>query len=126
MSFPVIETEPMSTTQYSLDIPLRGAKHLGSVVSAKYQTVRPIEANLLRASVDIETASRIFKQDRLGLFVVRPSADPISYTNDRLAQIDNIIDTIGWKLHKQGVHMGVEDEPVALAQDIADWAEIRA
>jgi len=95
-------------------------------VSAKYKTMQPIEANLLRATIDLETASRIFRQDRLGLFVVRPSPDPIAYPKDRLAQIDDIIDTVGWKLHKQGVHVGVDEEPAALANEIVEWAEIRA
>jgi hypothetical protein len=127
----IISPEPLYTVRendriYALDIPLRGARHLGSVVSAKYRTVQPIEANLLRATIDLETASRMFKQDRLGLFVVRPSADPIAYPKDRLAQIDNIIDTIGWKLHKQGVHVGVDEEPAALAEEIIEWAEIQA
>jgi len=95
-------------------------------VSAKYKTMQPIEANLLRATIDLETASRIFRQDRLGLFVVRPSPDPIAYPKDRLAQIDDIIDTVGWKLHKQGVHVGVDEAPAALANEIVEWAEIRA
>ena len=127
----ILSPEPVYTATengrtYALDIPLRGAKHLGSVVSAKYKTMQPIEANLLRATVDLETAARIFKQDRLGLFVVRPSPDPISYPTDRIAQIDNMIDMIGWKLHKQGVHVGVDEEPSALAEEIIEWAEIRA
>ena len=126
----ILSPEPIYTVSengrtYALDIPLRGKKHLGSVVSAKYRTMQPIETNLLRATVDLETASRVFRQDRLGLFVVRPSPDPIAYPKDSLVQIDNLIDTIGWKLHKQKVYVGVDEEPVALAEDIAEWAEIR-
>lgn len=111
---------------HALDIPLRGVSHLGSVVSAKYKTMQVIETNLLRASVDLETASRLFKQDHVGLFVLRPRLDPIAFTENRLTQIDNVIDTIGWKLHKQGVHVAVDEEPSVLAQDIVEWAAVRA
>ena len=127
----IISSQPMYTVTengraYALDIPLRGARHLGSVVSARYKTIQPVEANLLRATVDLETASRVFKQDQLGLFVVRPAPDPIAYPQERLTQIDNIIDQIGWKLHKQGVYVGVDDAPAALAEEIAEWADVRA
>ena len=38
--------------------------------------------------------------------------------------LDDVIDTICWKLHKQGVHIGVEDTPDRLADEILSWSGI--
>ena len=110
--------------EYSLDIPLRGDSHLGSVVSAAYSSRSPLENSLLRASVDLETASRIFKQDRLGLFVLRPSPDDPIFGGKKLVEIDNVIDLLAWKLHKQGFTVGVEDDVQRLAGEVLDWCRI--
>jgi hypothetical protein len=106
---------------YPLDIPIRSDSVLGSLVSAAYRTKQPLENNLLRASLDLETAGRIFRQDRLGFFVMR-SVDAVDAAFGRMA--DDVIDTIGWKLHKQGVHVGVEDTPDRLADEILSWSGI--
>ena len=37
---------------------------------------------------------------------------------------DDVIDTIGWKLHKHGVHVGVQDTPERLADEILSWSGI--
>jgi hypothetical protein len=106
---------------YPLDIPIRSDRLLGSLVSAAYRTKQPLENNLLRASLDLETAARIFRQDRLGFFVMR-SVDALDAAFSKMA--DDVIDTIGWKLHKQGVHVGVEDTPERLADEILSWSGI--
>jgi hypothetical protein len=106
---------------YPLDIPIRSDRLLGGLVSAAYRTKQPLENNLLRASLDLETAARIFKQDRLGFFVMR-SIDALDAAFSRMA--DDVIDTIGWKLHKHGVHVGVEDTPDRLADEILSWSGI--
>lgn len=100
-----------------LDIPLRGGTHLGSVVSAGYRTKGPLENNLLRASLDLETAASIFKRDRLGFFVMRADADDAVD-----AELDDVVDTTCWKLHRQGIHVGVESTPERLADDILGWS----
>ena len=107
---------------YPLDIPLRSDRHLGSVVSGAYRTKQPLENNLLRASLDLETAARIFKQDKLGYFVLRQEAEGTGFPVDR--SFDEVIDTVGWKLHKHGIHVGVEDTPERLADDILNWSGI--
>ena len=106
---------------YPLDIPIRSDHLLGSLVSASYRTKQPLENNLLRASLDLETAARIFSQDRLGFFVMR-SIETLEASIGRA--LDDVIDTICWKLHKQGVHIGVEDTPDRLADEILSWSGI--
>jgi hypothetical protein len=106
-----------------LDIPLRSNRLLGSVVSAGYRTKTPLENNLLRSSLDLETAARIFKQDRLGFFVMRPEdADALDGGAD--AALDDFIDTTCWKLHKHGIHVGVEATATRLAEDILSWSGV--
>lgn len=105
-----------------LDIPLRSNRLLGSVVSAGYRTKTPLENNLLRCSLDLETAARIFKQDRLGFFVMRPDAGASEGAGD--PALDDFIDTTCWKLHKHGIHVGVEATPERLAEDILDWSGV--
>jgi hypothetical protein len=105
--------------RYPLDVPLRGDKLLGSVVSGAYRTRQPLENNLLRASLDLETAARIFKQDRLGFFVMRVVGEDAADSS-----LDDVIDTVGWKLHKHGVHVGIEETPERLADDILSWSGI--
>lgn len=110
--------------EYSLDIPLRGAQHLGSVVSAAYLSRSPLENNLLRACVDLETASRIFHRDKLGLFVLRPTADDPVFGGKKLVEIDNVIDMLAWKLDKQGFTIGVEDDVQRLAGEVMEWCRV--
>jgi hypothetical protein len=112
--------------EYSLDIPLRGGKHLGSVVSAAYASRNSLETNLLRASIDLETASRVFHQDRLGLFVLRPSVDDQMFGTKQHLEIDNVIDMLSWKLHKQGFTVGVEDDAQRLAGEVLEWCQVEA
>lgn len=106
---------------YPLDIPLRSERLLGSLVSGGYRSKQPLENNLLRASLDLETAGRIFKQDKLGFFVMR-SVEMVDGVIGHV--LDNVIDTIGWKLLKQGIHVGVEDTPERLADEILSWSGI--
>jgi hypothetical protein len=103
-----------------LDIPLRSDLLLGSVVSAGYRSKTPLENNLLRSSLDLETAARIFNQDRLGFFVMRPGTGGLETD----ASLDDVIDTTCWKLHKHGIHVGVEDSPARLAEEILGWSGI--
>lgn len=100
-----------------LDIPLRGDRYLGSVVSGGYRTKAPLESNLLRASLDLETAASIFKRDRLGFFVMRGGVDDAVDT-----ELDDVVDTTCWKLHRQGIHVGVENTPERLADEILGWS----
>lgn len=106
---------------YPLEIPIRSERLLGGLVSADYRTKQPLENNLLRASLDLETAARIFRQDRLGFFIMR-SVEAVDAAFSRVA--DDVIDTIGWKLLKQGVHVSVEDTPERLADEILSWSGI--
>lgn len=102
-----------------LDIPLRSDKALGSVVSGGYRTRAPLENNLLRSSLDLETAASIFKRDRLGFFVMRATSHADGGAD---AAMDDVVDTTCWKLHKQGIHVGVENTPERLADDILSWS----
>ena len=103
-----------------LEIPLRSDRLLGSVVSANYRSKQPLENNLLRSSLDLETAARIFKQDRLGFFVMRAAEEVVSGPID--PSLDEVLDTTCWKLHKHGIHVGVEESPDLLAEDILSWS----
>lgn len=103
-----------------LDIPLRSERLLGSVISGEYRTKVPLENNLLRASLDLETAASVFKHDRLGFFVMRSDSDDADALTD--PALDEVIDTTCWKLHKQGIHVGVEGTPERLADEILEWS----
>lgn len=106
-----------------LDIPLRGGKFLGSVVSAAHRSRLPLENNLLRSSLDLETAARIFKRDRLGFFVMRPQGAAYGEIEPD-ASLDDVIDTTCWKLHKHGIHVEVEPTADRLADDILGWSGV--
>lgn len=103
-----------------LDIPLRSDRLLGSIVSGGYRTKALLENNLLRSSLDLETAARIFKQDRLGFFVMRPDSSALDTGSD--GALDDFIETTCWKLHKHGIHVGVESTPARLAEDVLSWS----
>ena len=109
---------------HSLDIPLRGERHLGNVVSAAYSSRAPLENNLMRASLDLEIASRIFQKDSLGLFVLRPSSDDPHFGGKKLIEIDNIIDMMTWKLHKKGLTIAIEDDVQRLASQVLAWGHV--
>jgi hypothetical protein len=122
----IIASEPIFIARdgertYPLDIPIRSDRLLGALVSGAYRSKQPLENNLLRATLDLETAAIIFKQDRLGFFVMR-AVDAMDAAFTRI--VDDVIDTIAWKLVKQGVHVGVEETPERLADDILGWSGI--
>lgn len=105
-----------------LDIPIRGGNLLGGLVSAGQRSKLPLENNLLRSSLDLETAASIFKRDRLGFFVMRTPSNASEPDFD--PQLDDVIDTTCWKLHKQGIHVGVESTTSRLAEEILSWSGI--
>lgn len=108
-----------SARRIPLDIPLRSDRLLGSVVSAGYRTRTTLENNLLRSSLDLETAAKIFKRDGLGFFVMRPEPG-IDGAVD--ASLDEVVDTTCWKLQKHGIHVDVEANSDRLAEDILSWS----
>lgn len=120
------QSETLSTrdgdkTRY-LDIPLQGNFALGSVISGWYKSSISVERNLLRADVELSAARRLFNKDKIGLFLLRPGDGQIP--QPAMAKLDNLIDTLDWRIRSQGLTLGVREDADALADDIAEWAEL--
>lgn len=110
--------------RHTLDIPLQGTNMLGTVVSAIYKSKDRAEINLLRASLDLETASRIYRQDNLGLFIAMPSVVPRHFPQKRVQEIENVVDMVAWKMAKQRVHVHTDEDLEGLASNIISWGGI--
>ena len=114
------------SAKHVLDIPLQGAGRLGSLVSALYSSKNTVEIHLLRATIDLETARRSRRDDQVGLFVLRPDFNNSRIPENILSQIDNVIDSVDWKLRKQNIKFDVQDNSSKVATQIMEWADIRA
>jgi len=101
-----------------LDIPLRTAKGLGTVVSAGFSKSENVERSLLRAFADLTVGRAIAGAEYSGLFVYRPTG-LLSPSNQ--SRIDNVIDLAEWKFRRSGITVDVSDDPDKLASDIVEW-----
>jgi len=106
-----------------LDIPLRPYNHYGSIVSACYKHQPSIEKQLLKAQLDLYTASQLKPVTApIGLFVLRPTED-MHLTENELHSVDNILDGMLWKIKANQFFIEADDCPRRLAESVAKWAE---
>ncbi|KRG43374.1 hypothetical protein ARC20_10030 [Stenotrophomonas panacihumi] len=100
-----------------LDIPLQTDKALGTIISTQY-AARSAELQLLRADNDLQIAKRLYRQDRLLMYVVRgePSVEA--------ERFDDLLGDFRWKFSKLGVEMKDYSEPSLVAADVLEDMKI--
>jgi hypothetical protein len=112
----------VANAQHELDIPLRGPKRFGSLVSAHYLTANTRKISLTTAVLDLSTARQFVDEDDKGaLFILRAPTDGRRFTEHVQRQIDNDIDDMDWRLSKIKVKVNTADSEGALAQEIISW-----
>ncbi len=101
-----------------LDIPIKTASKVGSIISVWYNTPATIETHFLRAQSNLAVAVERNKYEP-GLFISVP--DNLANLKNR-NQIDNLIDDFYWRLKRTGCHLEVKETAEELARDIVEWA----
>ena len=107
-------------TTHELDLNLRTAMGVGSVVSAVYRTPNTIELNLLRSSRDLATYARIREVRDVAMFIM--SAQRHQFVPSEYERISELLDEQSWRLENQGFRVTVFDDPKAIATDVLEWA----
>lgn len=100
-----------------LDIPIKTAKKVGSIMSAWYNTPSTIETHFLRAQSDLAVAAERGKYEP-GLFISMPNGLE-GHKNQQ--QVENLIDDIYWRLKRTGCYLEVRETPESLAEEIMSW-----
>lgn len=101
-----------------LDIPIKTANKVGSIMSAWYNTPSTIETHFLRAQSDLAVAAELGRYEQ-GLFISMPNGLE-GHRNQQ--EVENLIDDIYWRLKRTGCYLEVRETPESLAQEIMDWA----
>lgn len=99
---------------HPLDIPLQTHNALGTIVSARYGDRQKTELNILRADSDLQIARKVYKQDRLYMYVVRHEQEMYA------EKIDSLLEEFGWKFKKFGISMKSYTHPKQVANDIVE------
>lgn len=107
--------------KHFLDLNLETPKGCGSVTSAVFKTAQSVEMNLLKASRDLTTYSRIRKLDDIGLFLLLP--EPTAIEPKEYKHIEAMIHDYEWKLERDGFRVVSLPSPTELAKEIYDWAK---
>lgn len=113
----IIEVVDSGVTHH-LDIPIKTAAKVGSIMSAWYNTPSTIETHFLRAQSDLAVASQRGRFQP-GLFISMPNGLE-GHKNQQ--QVENLIDDIYWRLRHTGCYLEVRETPEALAEEIMNWA----
>lgn len=107
--------------KHFLDLNILTTRACGSVASAAYKSAQSVEMNLLKASLDLNTYSRIRSLDQIGLFLLLPDSSAIE--PKEFKRIEEVIDEHEWKLERDGFRVTSLSEPSDLAREIYDWAK---
>lgn len=107
--------------KHFLDLNLLTRRSCGSVTSAAYKSAQSVEMNLLKASLDLATYSRIRSLDSVGLFLLLPDSSAIEPKEYK--RIEEVIDEHEWKLERDGFQVTSLADPSMLAREIYDWAK---
>lgn len=109
-------------TTHELDLNLRTATGVGSVVSAVFRTPNAIELNVLRSSRDLAAYARIRRVSNVAMFIMSAQRDQFAPTE--YERISDLLDEQSWRLEKQGFRVTTFDDPKAIATDILEWADL--
>lgn len=112
---------PDQNRSHYLDINLRTTQACGSVVSAVYKSVQSVEMNLLRANLDLSAFAKLKQVRDKAVFLMLPERQNLE--TSEWERIENVVGEHSWKLERDGFRVVGLDEPVALAQEIYDWAK---
>ncbi len=99
---------------HHLDIPLQTANALGTIVSARYAQPKDNELNILRADSDLQIARKVYRQDRLYMYVVRHEREA------NAEKTDELLKEFIWKFDKVGIAMKTYTHPELAAHDIIE------
>lgn len=99
---------------HQLDIPLQTHSALGTIVSARYAQTKDTELNILRADSDLQIARKVYRQDRLYMYVVRPDVEA------NADKADKLLEEFSWKFRQIGVAMKSYTHPELVARDILE------
>jgi hypothetical protein len=113
----IIEVVDAGRKHY-LDIPIKTADKVGSIMSAWFNTPTTIETHFLRAQSNLAVASERGKY-QTGLFISMPNGLE-GHKNQQ--QVEDLIDDIYWRLKRTDCFLEVRETPDALAQEIVAWA----
>jgi hypothetical protein len=105
--------------KHFLDLNLMTPHSCGSVTSVAYKTVTSVKINLLEASRDLTTYSRVREINDIGLFLLLP--DPAAMDFKEYKRIEEVIDDYEWKLVRDGFRVVSLQEPAALAHEVYEW-----
>lgn len=111
-----------TTQEHTVELPIRvPGRAAGSIVSAYCSTTQTAELRILQAAITLNTAIRHLRDEKCGLFILRPGDDS-GLPAGTLARFDDIIDESVWKLRDAGVFVGVETSVADLGTEIINWA----
>lgn len=99
---------------HHLDIPLQHPQALGTIVSARYAQPKDNELNILRADSDLQIARKVYRRDRLYMYVVRHERD------ENADRTDELLREFIWKFSKVGIAMKTYTHPELVAADILE------
>lgn len=106
--------------RYSIDLPLRHERGIGTIVSACYKKRNSSEMQLHRAYADLDVGARHY-QKPVGLFVLRPGESNGLTTAERDG-MDDLLDRMLWKFRRDNLHIDVEEKTERLADRVLEWA----
>lgn len=118
----IIRVEDNGTAQeHAVELPIRApGRAAGSIVSAYCSTPQTAELRILQAAITLNTAIRHLRDEKCGLFILRPGDDS-GLPASTLARFDDLIDESVWKLRDAGVFVGVESSVADLGAEIVSW-----
>ncbi len=99
---------------HHLDIPLQTRNALGTIVSARYAQPKDNELNIFRADSDLQIARKVYRQDRLYMYVVRPERE------SNAERTDDLLKEFAWKFKKVGIAMKTYTHTDLVVQDILE------
>lgn len=88
------------------------------------------KASLLEAALDLDVVQRhSSRNERLGLFVVRPMSTSEAFTQSELGQIDTEVDDVAWRLRDLAPKRAVVEaasSPHEIASQVESWLGMAA
>lgn len=119
--FPTETYVPVGDTR--LHVPIQSKTHYGSITSVVTPNINTITNNYLMAATDLMVAAKA-DQRKPTFFVLQPSESELNkLENHKVDQIDSTIDSLNFKMRKQGVDVISERSEETLLITMQKWAE---